>query len=259
MATVNLGRIKPVFRGAYDNSTAYVVDDIVTSGGSSYICILASTGNAVSNATYWTLLASGGTDVGTTLTTQGDILYRDASGLQRLGAGTAGQLLQTGGAGANVSWTDAPSGVIKKIHSFEKASRATHNQTANTNAFTWTTGFTPLDPVNNKMKVTGIVPIDGAGQNFCGYGLRFSKSGGSDYDFQGYGVQYATYAEYMGLQSYIFHLDANVLPAGTFTIYHRQYGNSNGSGVDSYFPNSTEDSRLSAQTRGYLIIEEYKN
>ena len=28
-----------------------------------------------------------GTDVGTTLTTQGDILYRDGSGLQRLAAG----------------------------------------------------------------------------------------------------------------------------------------------------------------------------
>jgi len=94
MATLNLGRIKPVFRGAYNNGTAYVVDDIVTSGGSSYICIQASTGNAVSNATYWTLMAQGGTDVGTTLTTQGDILYRDGSGLQRLPKGTAGQVLQ---------------------------------------------------------------------------------------------------------------------------------------------------------------------
>ena len=94
MATLNLGRIKPVFRGAYNNGTAYVVDDIVTSGGSSYICIQASTGNAVSNATYWTLMAQGGIDVVTTLTTQGDILYRDGSGLQRLPKGTAGQVLQ---------------------------------------------------------------------------------------------------------------------------------------------------------------------
>jgi hypothetical protein len=35
-----------------------------------------------------------GTDVGTTLTTQGDILYRDGSGLQRLAKGTAGQVLK---------------------------------------------------------------------------------------------------------------------------------------------------------------------
>ena len=35
MATINLGRIKPVFQGAYNASTDYVVDDIVTSGGES--------------------------------------------------------------------------------------------------------------------------------------------------------------------------------------------------------------------------------
>ena len=62
MATVNLGVIKPVFKGAYNNSTAYVLDNIVTSGGSSYICILASTGNAVSNATYWSQMSAIGTN-----------------------------------------------------------------------------------------------------------------------------------------------------------------------------------------------------
>ena len=54
-----------------------------------------------------------GTDVGTTLTTQGDILYRDGSGLQRLGAGTSGQVLQTGGTGANPSWTTMSSDVVQ--------------------------------------------------------------------------------------------------------------------------------------------------
>ena len=48
-----------VFRGAYNNATAYTPDDIVTSGGTSYICILASTGNAVTNTTYWNVLARG--------------------------------------------------------------------------------------------------------------------------------------------------------------------------------------------------------
>jgi len=40
------------------------------------------------------IVALAGTDVGTTLTTQGDILYRNGSGLQRLAKGTAGQVLQ---------------------------------------------------------------------------------------------------------------------------------------------------------------------
>jgi hypothetical protein len=56
-----------------------------------------------------------GTDLGTTLTTQGDIVYRDASGLQRLGAGTSGQALLTGGAGANPSWGDAGGGVLQTV------------------------------------------------------------------------------------------------------------------------------------------------
>ena len=45
----------------------------------------------------------------TPLTTQGDILYRDGSGDARLAAGTAGQVLTSGGSGANVSWADAAS------------------------------------------------------------------------------------------------------------------------------------------------------
>ena len=113
MATLNLGRIKPVFQGAYNGSTAYVVDDIVTFGDETFICIQASTGNATSNASYWTKLAAkgtDGTDVGTTLTTQGDILYRDGSGLQRLAAGTSGQFLKTQGSGANPQWSTVSTG-----------------------------------------------------------------------------------------------------------------------------------------------------
>jgi hypothetical protein len=72
-----------------------LVDDVVSYNGSSYICILASTGNLPTNATYFEQMSSAGTngtngtDLGTTLTTQGDLVYRDGSGLQRLGAGTS--------------------------------------------------------------------------------------------------------------------------------------------------------------------------
>jgi len=121
MATINLGAIKFNWRGSYSGATAYVVDDVVESSGSSYICIAATTGNAPPNATYWELMSQAGTngtdgtDLGTTLTTQGDIVYRDASGLARLGAGTSGQVLQTGGTGANPSWVDLAGGTVKQI------------------------------------------------------------------------------------------------------------------------------------------------
>ena len=115
MATLNLGRIKPVFRGAYAGGTAYVVDDIVTSGNETFICIQASTGNATSNASYWTKLAAkgtDGTDVGTTITTQGDILYRDGSGLQRLAKPASDMYLKNTSAGA-VSWSAISSDLVK--------------------------------------------------------------------------------------------------------------------------------------------------
>ena len=119
MATINLGSIKFNWKGTYAGGTAYVVDDVVEYNGSSYICILASTGNLPTNATYFEQMSSAGTngtdgtDLGTTLTTQGDIVYRDASGLQRLGAGTSGQVLQTGGTGANPSWGTVSSDFVR--------------------------------------------------------------------------------------------------------------------------------------------------
>jgi len=121
MATLNLGRIKPVFQGAYNNSTAYVVDDIVTFGDETFICIQASTGNATSNASYWTKMAAkgtngtNGTDVGTTITTQGDLLYRDGSGLQRLAKGTAAQQLAMNAGATAPEWVNASSDFVK-IH-----------------------------------------------------------------------------------------------------------------------------------------------
>jgi len=108
MATVNLGAIKFNWKGAFNNSTAYAVDDVVSSGGSSYVCIKASQGNAVSNGTYWELMAQAGTNGtdGATipLTTQGDMLYRDGSGLQRLAKGTAAQELRMNSGATAPEW-----------------------------------------------------------------------------------------------------------------------------------------------------------
>lgn len=51
--------------GAYNNSQAYIQGDSVSYNGSSYICILASTGNLPTDTTYWQVLANKG-DTGAT-------------------------------------------------------------------------------------------------------------------------------------------------------------------------------------------------
>jgi hypothetical protein len=119
MATINLGNIKFNWKGTYNAGTAYAIDDVVSYNGSSYVCIQASTNNLPTVTAYWDVMSSAGTngtngtDLTTTLTTQGDIVYRDGSGLARLGYGTAGQVLQTGGSGANPSWATLTSDWVK--------------------------------------------------------------------------------------------------------------------------------------------------
>ena len=121
MATINLGSIKFNWKGDYAAGTAYAVDDVVNSSGTSYVCVAASTGNAPPNSTYWNVMAQGGsdgsdgTDLTTTLTTQGDILYRDGSGLQRLPKGTAGQVLQMNSGATAPEYATASGGKILQI------------------------------------------------------------------------------------------------------------------------------------------------
>ena len=134
MATVNLGNIKFNWKGAYNASTAYVVDDVVSHSGSSYICIQASTGNAPTNTSYWQQMSAAGqdgtdgTDVGTTLTTQGDMLYRDGSGLQRLAKGTAGQELRiNSGATAPEWYTPVAGGNAPSFLAFMSSNQSGYN------------------------------------------------------------------------------------------------------------------------------------
>jgi hypothetical protein len=100
MAQVNIGAIKFNWKGPYNNGTAYVVDDVVSSGGSSYVCILASTGNAVSNGTYWQIMSSAGSNgtdadlLNISNTAQGDLYYNSGSAIARVPKGTAGQVLK---------------------------------------------------------------------------------------------------------------------------------------------------------------------
>ena len=70
MATIDLGKIKLVWKGTYNNSTAYTVDDVVefTDGGvtSTYICVANSTGNNPSSGgtahASWNYMAKGVAD-----------------------------------------------------------------------------------------------------------------------------------------------------------------------------------------------------
>ena len=112
MATVDLGKIKQVFRGTYDNSATYAPDDLVafTDGSvtSTYICLTATTGNAPSSGgtahANWAYVAKGQATSPTT--TQGDIIVRGASADGRLAIGAAGKALKVNSSGNGLEYGD---------------------------------------------------------------------------------------------------------------------------------------------------------
>ena len=105
MATIDLGKIKQVWRGTYNNSTAYVVDDLVafTDSGitSTYICVANSTGNNPSSSgtahASWNYVAKGIADP---IPSQ---------------SGNSGKVLKTDGSA--ISWgVDAGGKLVKQAH-----------------------------------------------------------------------------------------------------------------------------------------------
>ena len=248
MATVNLGRIKFVWQGAYSGATAYVADDVVSYNGSSYICILASTNNLPTNATYWSQMSSAGTngtngtDLGTTLTTQGDIVYRDASGLQRLGAGTSGQVLTTQGSGANPQWNTVSQNFVSANY-YEWTTRTNQGQSASDQQlYEFTTTLTKNN-ASSYFHYFTTMPINNSGQGAMTYFIRFIKSGGSTYDFnKGSGYVYTGQANYATFN--ILNGRTSALPTGTYTVrlFSASNGNTNNGG-HVHNPNNSDEYR----------------
>lgn len=118
MATLDLGKIKFVWKGAYASGTTYEVDDVVSYQGSSYIYknATAAAGNVPTLTTHWDSLAQG-TDLSSLST--GAVAYKTAGGVSGLTSNNAGELLQSGGAGVAPSYV-SPSTVAKKAESVKK-------------------------------------------------------------------------------------------------------------------------------------------
>ena len=145
-----------------------------------------------------------------------------------------------------------PSSKMVKIHNFEYNTRTTYSSSsAPLNIFTWTQSFTPVDN-SNLFYVRASVPINTSGSDYHGMGLRFGSV-----DFQGYGNKYVDQNQaHMSIYSTEFWIGADELGSGTQAIHQRCYTTS--SNLDSICPNSSDQVRVSVQTRAFLTIMEFK-
>jgi hypothetical protein len=72
ITTINLGKIRVNWRGAWASSSTYQINDAVSNSGSSYICVSAHTSGTFATdlaSAYWQIMAQGQS----TNTTTGDI------------------------------------------------------------------------------------------------------------------------------------------------------------------------------------------
>lgn len=124
MATVNLGRIKPVWKGAWSSSTQYIADDIVSYNNSAWIAVATSTNSApASNNANWSLMAQGlsansvtSTEIADGAVTSAKLAAGAAIPSQ---TGNAGKLLTTDG--TNASWTNQK--VLQTVQLYQSSSQ----------------------------------------------------------------------------------------------------------------------------------------
>ena len=116
-ATIDLGKIKITWRGTYNASTAYVVDDAVYYSGSSWINKQAGTGQTPQNSSaYWDKMSQG-SDLGSISgLAQGDVIYYNGSDFARLHGTSGFSLIQ----GVDKSSLGCAEELCRQIKYFQK-------------------------------------------------------------------------------------------------------------------------------------------
>jgi hypothetical protein len=283
MATVNLGSIKFKWKGTYAGGTAYTIDDVVSYNGSSYICILASTGNLPTDTTYFDQMSAkgtdgtngtDGTDLTSTLTTQGDLIYRDGSGLQRLGAGTSGQVLQTGGTGANPVWADS-SGAFLAVTTVYNSNTANYFSGQSGTQLQGSTyypvgariggAFTKQSATSNLL-ISGHYSLFHSNTNLhgsCGWIVGYESSYvnvGEDARKYGWYHQPSAYGNLVHDYSFII----TGIPAGSRTAYYAPAVNGTRTHTHELNPDPTSNNVAnfgdtpSGNLRSYMIVSEFE-
>ena len=204
MATIDLGKVKLVWRGTYSGSFNYVPDDVVyyTDGGvsSSYICVANSTGNAPSSGgsahASWNYLAKGAAAYTSPTTTQGDLIVRGASADGRLAIGSAGQALKVNSSGNGLEYGSAGVDGITMADQWRVNTNFNSNSSAYLITSNWERNDTHFAQIGTGMTQssgvftfpsTGIYLImyqfncQGTNMRYMGNYIEISPDGGSSY------------------------------------------------------------------------------
>ena len=197
MATIDLGKVKLVWRGTYSGSFNYVPDDVVyyTDGGvsSSYICVANSTGNAPSSGgsahASWNYLAKGAAAYTSPTTTQGDLIVRGASADGRLAIGSAGQALKVNSSGNGLEYGSAGVDGITEMDQWRIHSNF-NNSGTNDVTSNWERNDTMFEKIGTGLTQSGgVFTFPSTGKYYI---VSFWNSQMSSGQYQGFEIQVST-------------------------------------------------------------------
>jgi hypothetical protein len=270
MATVNLGRIKPVNKGTWSSATTYAIDDFVqyTDNGvlSTYIAVAASSNETPStsgteNGTYWKYMSKG-TNIAVG---NNKIVTSDGSGnLAGLSIGTAGQLLKvnSGANGFEFAAQD-PAGLVK-AQTFEDSTRRTPSDTADSGAFITFTYNKLKDGSTTKLIVIGSIAGRGSYSDSCAQYLdcqtgSLSTHGTNDSAaFKGVHEDNPPSGSQHGSTSINKVFQSTALTVGNHTFeygWRIRDGSSGNKPFSQFNPNSSDDGRKHQQSSTFTVFE----
>ena len=179
---ITISDLKPTWKGTYAGGTAYVVNDVVSYNGNSYICILASTGNLPTDTTYWKPSAKG-SDLGDGATAL-DMAYYDGSNWVRQAIGTANQAFKVNSSANGLEFGAVSGGNLVQVKHFRKNSTIDNANTSDSvlsSPFNGDYGITPTAAANF-IAVDFFVTADHGDTWRSGYDrLQYSTDSGSSW------------------------------------------------------------------------------
>jgi len=263
MSTLNLGRIKPVNKGTWSNSTAYAIDDFVqyTDNGvlSTYIAVATSTNQTPStsgteNSTYWKFLAKGVAD---SLSGIGNnkIVTTDGSGnVQALAIGSANQVLRANSSANGYEFATITTGWIKHTY-YENSTRFQHSDSAHRVMFS--IPFTKSE-ASSIIIVQGVIPVSQENSDNIGqYGAM--DTGGSEpaNDSVAHrGVLFIPTESGNHPGGFIYNQRYTGLSAGSHTFYAGYNPRDGGANQPGYINYNHNEQQRNQQTGTTFIIQE---
>ena len=250
MATVNIGNLTFTHRGDYAGGTAYAKNDVVyyATNGNAYIAKQATTGNAPTNATYWSQFAQGSGGIwnaGLSLGSAGQVVK----------VNSGANALEFGDVVSKILGTSFISYVTRFTPPQSPSSGTGYANTINifpTNTFQYTKTIQ-----NSHLMGWLVVSGKGGGQTHHSRGIvSFSTDGSTLESKQNVGTGTSGTND-PNHTTFLFKV-ANNVAAGTITIDPRYGGNGN-RWWDIVNPNGTDHSEYDNASNSHMFIMEVAN